>query len=105
MSLTASLAARLYRPDGAMAAAPPEPLVRSRPLDGPSFGDTLAASATGTMDKLAGAERMAVGGMAGRVDPHAVVEALAAAELALETAVTVRDKAVEAYQEILRMPV
>ena len=38
-------------------------------------------------------------------NPHALVEALAQTELAVETVVTVRDKVVEAYQEILRMPV
>ena len=43
--------------------------------------------------------------MTGRADPHSLVQALAATELAIETAVTVRDKVVEAYQEILRMPV
>jgi hypothetical protein len=36
---------------------------------------------------------------------QAVVEALAQTELAVQTAVAVRDKVVEAYQEILRMPV
>ncbi len=44
-------------------------------------------------------------GLVGRADPQAVVEALAATELAVQTAVAVRDKVVEAYQEILRMPV
>lgn len=39
------------------------------------------------------------------VDPHALVQALAETELALEAAVTVRDRVVEAYQEILRMPI
>jgi flagellar hook-basal body complex protein FliE len=43
--------------------------------------------------------------MTGQANPHALVEALAASSLAVETAVTVRDKVVEAYQEILRMPV
>lgn len=43
--------------------------------------------------------------MTGSADPHSVVEALAAAELAVQTAVTVRDKVVEAYQELIRMPV
>jgi flagellar hook-basal body complex protein FliE len=43
--------------------------------------------------------------MMGDADPHALVQALAASELAVETAVTVRNKVVEAYQEILRMPV
>ena len=43
--------------------------------------------------------------MAGKADPQALVQALAESQLAVETAVTVRDRVVEAYQEILRMPV
>lgn len=41
----------------------------------------------------------------GQADAHSVVEALATAEVALEAAVTVRNRVVEAYQELLRMPV
>jgi len=41
----------------------------------------------------------------GEGSAQAVVEAMAQAEMAMETAVTLRDKVVEAYQEILRMPV
>jgi flagellar hook-basal body complex protein FliE len=51
------------------------------------------------------AETTAKAAMTGEADPHALVQALAQTELAVETAVTVRDKVVEAYQEILRMPV
>nr|HRK42417.1 flagellar hook-basal body complex protein FliE [Gemmobacter sp.] len=43
--------------------------------------------------------------MMGGADPHALVQALASSETAVETVVTMRDKVVEAYQEILRMPV
>ena len=43
--------------------------------------------------------------LSGNADPHALVTALAQSELAVETAVTLRNKVVEAYQEILRMPV
>jgi len=43
--------------------------------------------------------------MIGDADPHALVTALAQTELVVETAVTVRNRVVEAYQEILRMPV
>ncbi len=50
-------------------------------------------------------ERTAMAALSGDADPHALVQALAQTELAVETAVTVRDKVVEAYQEILRMPV
>ena len=39
------------------------------------------------------------------LDPHSLVQALSQSELAVETAIVVRDKVVQAYQEILRMPV
>ena len=51
------------------------------------------------------AEATAMSAMVGDADPHALVQALTQSELAVETAVTVRNKVVEAYQEILRMPV
>ncbi len=54
---------------------------------------------------VAKGEQASMNYMTGNADPHSVVEALAAAELAVETAVTVRDKVVEAYQELIRMPV
>lgn len=54
---------------------------------------------------LTKAEDTARAAMTGGADPHALVEALAASQLAVETAVTLRNKVVEAYQEILRMPV
>jgi len=50
-------------------------------------------------------EELAKSAMTGTADPHALVQALAQTELAVEAAVTVRDRVVEAYQEILRMPV
>lgn len=54
---------------------------------------------------LQNSEQTAQAAMVGQADPHALVQALAQTELAVETAVTVRNKVVEAYQEILRMPV
>lgn len=51
------------------------------------------------------AEKAAVETAVSGADPHAMVEALANAELVLDAAVTIRDKVVEAYQELLRMPV
>ena len=54
---------------------------------------------------LRNGEQTALAAMTGEADPHALVQALAQTELAVETAVTVRNKVVEAYQEILRMPV
>lgn len=50
-------------------------------------------------------EETARSAMTGGADPHSLVQALAQTELAVETAVTVRNKVVEAYQEILRMQI
>lgn len=50
-------------------------------------------------------EAIAQAAMTGGADPHTLVQALVQTELAVETAVALRDRVVEAYQEILRMPV
>ena len=50
-------------------------------------------------------ESAAAAYMTGNADPHTVVEAMASAEIAIETAVTLRNRVVEAYQELLRMPI
>lgn len=50
-------------------------------------------------------EAVARSAMTGGADPHALVQALASSQMAVETVATVRDRVVEAYQEILRMPV
>lgn len=57
------------------------------------------------LSTLQNSEKTAMDAMTSGADPHALVQALAQTELAVQTAVTVRDKVVEAYQEILRMPI
>lgn len=70
-----------------------------------SFAQTMTEAANETVSSLKKAEDTAMAGMQGSADPQSVVEAMLEAEMAIETAVAVRDKVVEAYQEILRMPV
>jgi flagellar hook-basal body complex protein FliE len=101
MDIRAALAGRLYT--DAKSAAQPIPTQGAQPpLD---FGRALQESALETLRAVRGAEETVKAGIAGKADPQSVVQALAATELAVETAVTVRDKVVEAYNEILRMPV
>lgn len=82
----------------------------SRPATEPKaevadVGETAINLARDFAATLQEGEATAQAAMTGDADPHALVHALAQTELAVETAVTVRDKVVEAYQEILRMPV
>ena len=74
------------------------------PVEG-GVGAGLRDTAMDFAKTLAEAEETARAAMVGDADPHALVQALAQTELAVETAVTVRNRVVEAYQEILRMPV
>jgi flagellar hook-basal body complex protein FliE len=71
----------------------------------PSGGDAFGRVATDFAQTLKQGEETAKAAMSGGADPYSLVQALSQTELAVETAVTVRDKVVEAYQEILRMPV
>ena len=68
-------------------------------------GAAFGAVAQDFMATLRAGETTAMQAMTTGADPHALVQALAQTELAVQTAVTVRDRVVEAYQEILRMPV
>lgn len=72
---------------------------------GVSATERAKASFESFTNTLQSSEQISVQAMTGSGDPHALVQALAQTELAVETAVTVRNKVVEAYQEILRMPV
>ena len=50
-------------------------------------------------------EAISIAAINDRADMNQVVTAVAEAEVTLRTVVSVRDKVVEAYREILRMPV
>jgi flagellar hook-basal body complex protein FliE len=71
----------------------------------PGMLDTAKRSVADFASTLAQSEETAKAAMVGDADPHSLVTALAQTELVVETAVSVRNKVVEAYQEILRMPV
>lgn len=96
MELTTSLAAQTY--SQARTAAAPLP-------QGGGEAGGLAGLAQDFAQTLAEGEATAKAAMTGGAEPHALVQALASSQLAVETVATVRDRVVEAYQEILRMPV
>ena len=96
MDVRTSFAATGYAQARSAAAPRPDPKG-----EGFSAGKAVESFA----NTLRSGEETAKAAMMGKADSHALVEALAQTELAVETAVTVRNKVVEAYQEILRMPV
>lgn len=70
-----------------------------------SFGALLQQMADDGVGRLKQAEATAMAGLHDRASVQEVVEAVMAAEQTLQTAVSIRDKFVNAYNEVLRMPI
>ncbi|TKW61919.1 MAG: flagellar hook-basal body complex protein FliE [Blastochloris viridis] len=71
-----------------------------------SFGDVLKNTINQTVDAQHKAQELTLAAAQGQpVALQDVVQAVSQAELTLQTLVTVRDRAVEAYQQIMQMPV
>ena len=73
--------------------------------DGQGAMQRLGSAAEDFARQMAQVDEVSTGAMTGQVPTHQLVQTLAEAELAMETVVAIRDRVVEAYQEILRMPV
>lgn len=96
MDVNTSFAAKTYAQARSASAPEPQP-------NGIAEGfEDLAENFT---QALVEHESVSKAAMTGDADPHALVQALASSQTAVETVATVRDRVVEAYQEILRMPV
>jgi flagellar hook-basal body complex protein FliE len=76
----------------------------SRPV-GKSFADVLGDLASSAKDQGVKAENLSASALLGKADYAQVVTAVANADVALQTVVTVRDKIISAYQDILKMPI
>jgi flagellar hook-basal body complex protein FliE len=72
---------------------------------GGDFASLVKGAMQGVRDMGQTAERASLAAVVGRADLSAVTTAVAEAELALQTVVAVRDRVIEAYKEIMRMPV
>jgi flagellar hook-basal body complex protein FliE len=72
---------------------------------GNDFASVLKDAAKVAIGTAKGAEQASMSAIAGKADIREVVAAVANAEMTLETVVNVRDKVINAYNEILRMPI
>lgn len=73
--------------------------------DGSSFMNMVKDSLDNAVDTGRHAEQMSMAKISGEASTMDVVTAVANAQHTLETVVAVRDKVLQAYQEILRMPI
>lgn len=80
----------------------------SSPLAAPKsggFGDMLEQAISGFAEQGRQTDVKAMEAISGKGDVVDVVTAVAESELALDTLVSVRDKVIAAYEEIMRMPI
>lgn len=73
--------------------------------DDPSFGDIMRNTAVDAISTLKQSEKISAEAITGNADLNDVVQAVTAAELTLQTVMAVRDRMVNALQEVLRMPI
>lgn len=90
-------AARAYQTTAAVPAQPAG--------TGGDFGNMLARALKGAVEAGHQADAQSAAAIAGGGNITEVVTAVSKAELALQTTVAIRDRVVQAYQDIMRMPI
>lgn len=108
MAINFNEAAQAYARAAGKAVQPSGP---AQGLDGRSgqnddgFSAALERAMTSAIGQMREGENQSVMAAAGQADLNEVVIAVSKAELTLQTMTTLRDKAIQAYQDILRMPI
>ncbi len=92
----AKLLQQSTKPDGASALGG---------ANGGDFSSMLAESVQGVVDSGNKADQLSMDMLNGNANVVDVVTAVAESELAIETMVTVRDRVISAYEEIMRMQI
>lgn len=107
MTTPVSLAANAYQAAQRLIDSARDPGAGSVPdaPTGPDFAQLLGAAADDVIGKGLNAEQQSLELVNGNANVVDVVTAVSETEIALETLVTVRDKVISAYEEIMRMPI
>ena len=72
---------------------------------GPSFGKMVTDAITSVVETGRRSDGLAQGMAAGKANIVDVVTAVSETEVAVEAMVSIRDKVISAYEEIMRMPI
>ena len=70
-----------------------------------SFSDMLGEAVSGAIEAGRTSEALSIQAATGTADLTEVVAAVTNAEISLQTAIAIRDRVVQAYQDILTMPI
>jgi len=78
---------------------------KPKEVDGQSFGDLVNQSVSQVVETGKASESQSMAAVAKQGDVVNMVTAVSEAEATVQTVVAIRDKVINAYQEILRMPI
>ena len=70
-----------------------------------SFADLIAGAVDGAIGAARRSESVSVRAVANQAELNEVVTAVSNAEATLQTVVAIRDRIIQAYQDIIRMPI
>lgn len=70
-----------------------------------TFGQFMTDAAKETVDTIRSGETAMINGLSGKGSMQDAVSAILAAESSLQATMAIRDKAITAYNDILRMPI
>lgn len=82
-----------------------DPGAAAQTPNGESFGDVMSQALAGAANTVRASEAVSIQAVANQADLNEIVTAVNNAEMTLQTVIAVRDKVIQAYQEILRMPI
>lgn len=105
MTIPASLAAQAYAAAAKSIADPARMTPAGATTQETGFGDLLKEALDAVTTAGDSANKTAVQQITGKADMVDVVTAVTETELAVQTLVSVRDRVISAYQEVMRMPI
>lgn len=103
--LAAGAYASVSRITDAMSGGAQSPAQKAVTSSGADFGAMVTDTISGVVETGKAAEQSTVDLLQGKSNIVDVVTAVAETEVAMETLVSVRDRVISAYEEIMRMPI
>lgn len=105
MSISATAAAQAYAAVAKNAATATKTATAAAESQNAGFGELLKEAMDTVAETGKTTDQTALNHVAGKADMIDVVTAVTETELAVQTLVTVRDRVISAYQEVMRMPI
>ena len=94
-----------YNAINKMATQPDDMTAQAQAANGSSFGEFLKGSINEGIATVYKSEATSTRALTGKAELNELVQAVANTELTVQTMVSIRDKVISAYQDIMRMPI